>query len=156
MLYLIPPPFVSLIVIQEQELLPLLFGKLFIPQAVFQELTHPHAPASVQRFMKSPPDWIEVCKVSKTDLSLQHLDIGEQEAILLAEEINADLLIFDDKAGRLTAKERGLTITGTLGVLELAAIQQKIGLPQVIEKLLQTNINISSTLIDFILKKYKA
>ena len=55
-----------------------------------------------------------------TDLSL--LDPGEREAIQLAEQLQADFLLIDERKGRLEAKRRGLTTTGTLGVL-LAAGQ---------------------------------
>ena len=45
------------------------------------------------------------------------LGSGEQEAIPLAEEIHAAILISDDAAARAIAAQRGLTFTGTLGIL---------------------------------------
>jgi predicted nucleic acid-binding protein len=48
---------------------------------------------------------------------LAFLGLGEQEAIQLAEERHADLLLMDERKGRLEAKRRGLRTTGTLGVL---------------------------------------
>ncbi|HID99307.1 MAG TPA: hypothetical protein EYP59_03340 [Thiotrichaceae bacterium] len=59
----------------------------------------------------------------------------------------------DEKKGRLTAKGQGLIVMGVLGVLELANRQQKVDLPQAINKLLQTNIKISHSLIESLLKK---
>jgi len=59
----------------------------------------------------------------------------------------------DEKKGRLTAKDQGLIVMGVLGVLALANCQQKVNLPQAIDKLLQTNIKISPSLIESILKK---
>jgi len=47
------------------------------------------------------------------------LQIGEREAIRLAQEQRADLLLIDERRGRLEAKRRGLATTGTLGVLWL-------------------------------------
>ena len=45
------------------------------------------------------------------------LDAGEREAIELANELHADLLIVDDEAGRNAAAKLGFSVTGTLGVL---------------------------------------
>ena len=126
-----------------------------IPRAVYQELTHKNAPHSVQEYFLSLPTWIEVCEVknSNDNSSLLHLDAGEIEAILLSKQKKADLLLMDEKKGRLTAKGQGLIVMGVLGVLELANRQQKVNLPQAIDKLLQTNIKISPSLIESILKK---
>jgi predicted nucleic acid-binding protein len=148
-------PLRYLIGIGEPELLPQLFGKILIPKAVYQELTHKNTPDTIQQYFLSTPDWIEICDVksSDDDNSLVHLDQGEMEAILLAKQKQADLLLMDEKKGRLTAKEHGLIVMGVLGVLELANRQQKVDLPQAIEKLLQTNIKISPLLIESLLKK---
>ncbi|EDN69223.1 conserved hypothetical protein [Beggiatoa sp. PS] len=109
----------------------------------------------VQQYFLLLPTWIEVCEVKIPDdnSSLLHLDRGEIEAILLAKQKQADLLLMDEKKGRLTAKEQGLMVMGVLGILELANRQQKVDLPQAIEKLLQTNIKISPSLIESLLKK---
>ena len=140
--------------IGEHDLLPQLFGKLFIPRAVYQELTHKNAPDTVQKYFLSLPTWIEICdvEISNDNSSLFHLDAGETEAIILAKQKKADLLLMDEKKGRLTAKGQGLMVMGVLGILELANRQQKVDLPQAIEKLLRTNIKISPSLIESILK----
>ncbi len=141
--------------IGEHELLPQLFGKVFIPRAVYQELTHKNTPDIVRQYFQSPPNWIEICKVNivHENNSLIHLDAGETEAIILAKQKKADLLLMDEKKGRLTAKEQGLVVMGVLGILELANRQQKIDLAKSIDKLLKTNIKISSSLIQSILNR---
>ena len=51
---------------------------------------------------------------------LEELDIGESEAIALALEIDAELLLLDEKDARRVAKKRGLKRTSVLGVLREA------------------------------------
>ncbi len=45
------------------------------------------------------------------------MDRGEAEAIALAEELGANILLIDERAGRQVAQERGLTVVGTLSIL---------------------------------------
>jgi uncharacterized protein len=83
-----------------------------------QELAHIAAPAAVRAWLMRVPGWIEVqLAVSAPDLELASLGLGEREAIQLAEEQHADLLLIDERKGRFEAKRRGLKTTGTLGVL---------------------------------------
>jgi predicted nucleic acid-binding protein len=56
-------PLNYLIQIEEVDLLPLLFGTVLIPQAVFNELRHPLTPHKVQEWSKKLPLWIEVHRV---------------------------------------------------------------------------------------------
>ena len=91
-----------------------------------QELGHASAPAAVRQWLTRIPDWIDVrLAVSSPDAKLAFLGIGEREAIQLAEEQHADLLLMDERKGRLEANRRGLMTTGTLGVL-LAAGELKL------------------------------
>jgi len=47
----------------------------------------------------------------------ENLDKGEAETIALSIEISADLLLMDEKLGRKIAEEKGIKISGTIGVL---------------------------------------
>lgn len=115
-------PLNYLIQINCDSVLPVLYGKVFVPEAVFAELNSPNAPIAVTQWLLRRPAWLEVNTVhSQPDLVLGSLDPGEREAILLAEEIGADLLLLDERRGRHEACIRGLLTTGTLGVLLAAS-----------------------------------
>ena len=66
------------------------------------------------------------------------IDRGEWEAIELAKEIHANLLLIDDRAGVQTARELGFTVTGTLGVLVEAAASGLIEIEKALEQLGET------------------
>jgi predicted nucleic acid-binding protein len=61
-----------------------------------------------------------------SDEELFEVDAGEREAILLAEELNVDAIMIDDRDGRVIAERRGLRVLGTLGFLEIAHREGKL------------------------------
>ena len=68
--------------------------------------------------MTTIPDWIEVRVIApRKDPALEILDAGEREAIQIAEEQRAELLLIDERMGREEAKRRGIPTMGTLGVI---------------------------------------
>jgi predicted nucleic acid-binding protein len=69
---------------------------------------------------------------------LEKLQLGEQAAILLAESIGAELILLDEKSAPRIAAQRGMRITGTLGVLGEAAARGIVGLPAAIDLLRRT------------------
>jgi len=81
------------------------------------------------------------------------LDEGEAEAIVLALEVNADLVLLDDREARLQAKRLGIQVTGTLGILLRA---KRLGLieslKEELNKLKETGFHISKNLEKEILR----
>ena len=112
-------PLRYMIAVGQSDLIQSLFGHILIPRAVEAELTHPSAPAVVRQWMAQRPAWIDVRDlVAPPELALlQHLDAGEAEAIQLAINLNADLLIMDERSGREVATTRHITVVGILGIL---------------------------------------
>lgn len=78
-----------------------LYGSVLVPASVIEELSHPSAPNVVAGWLLNLPSWIDVRSVAFCeDTSLQNLDRGEREAIQLAEEQRAGLLLIDERLGR--------------------------------------------------------
>jgi predicted nucleic acid-binding protein len=96
-----------------------LFAEVLIPPGVAAELSGVGTPVAVRQWIAQPPGWLRVCPLqSAPDAELMgSLDRGEREAIQLAVEQKADILIIDEWKGRAIADRRGLPIIGALGVL---------------------------------------
>jgi predicted nucleic acid-binding protein len=132
-------PLNYLVLTHYQNLLPALFGEVVIPQKVSEELQRDETPLAVRQWIAQAPDWLSIRAVNRPlDLVTDKLGDGEREAILLAEELKAEVLLIDDKDGRDEAIRRQIPITGTLGVLRVAALKDLIDLPEAIHRLRQT------------------
>jgi uncharacterized protein len=70
---------------------------------------------------------------------LRELDAGEAEAIVLAIERRADILLVDERRARKTATAAGLAVTGLIGVVARAKRDGLIDLAKpVLDELIQT------------------
>lgn len=72
-------PINYLVLIELPDLLPKLFGRVLIPEAVHRELQSSKAPDPVKRFLAEVPGWLEVRASPEIDPALRHLDSGERE-----------------------------------------------------------------------------
>ena len=94
-------PLNYLIQIGCDDLLPELYGRIVVPSAVMLELADSGAPTIVRTWMLHVPSWMDVRPIASVpDAALAHLDLGEREAIQLAQEQHADLLLIDERKGR--------------------------------------------------------
>jgi len=81
-------PLNYLLLIEEINLLPAIFGHVLLPPAVLHELQHPKASPIVRQWAASLPMWLEVRPVAPAVIpELMALDAGEREAIQLALEL---------------------------------------------------------------------
>ena len=112
-------PLRYLIAVEKADLLVQLFATVLIPPAVARELSHPAAPSPVRQWIAGHPAWLRIHSLAtRLDIELMtSLDSGEAEAIQLAAEQKADILILDEWKGRTLAQSRFLPVTGALGVL---------------------------------------
>jgi len=141
--------------INQINLLPQLFQRIIIPQAVYSELSDTSAPLPVQTWIATPPNWLKVQPANQLgDAIADLLEPGEREAILLAQELNADLLLLDDMKARRVATERGIAITGILGILDRAATMKLIDLSAAVQSLQNTSFWASESLFQKLLNKH--
>jgi predicted nucleic acid-binding protein len=150
-------PLNYLLLIDAVELLPKLFEKVFTPAAVQAELLDPDAPAIVRAWAAQPPQWLEIRSVAATldDPAWRALDVGEREPLALARTVNADLVLMDDRAAVAVAVKQGLTVTGTLGVLDLAARQGLIHLADAFTRLKGTSFRYRPEIMDELLAQHQ-
>lgn len=146
-------PIISLLKIGKLEILKELYQEIYIAEAVFMELEI----GKNKKYYKdlSKLNWIKIKEVrNKNSLSyLIDLDKGEAETIILANEINADLIIMDETFGRFHAKSTNIKITGTLGLLIRAKNNGLIDtLKPLIYELRDKGIWLSEKLINKVLK----
>jgi len=120
-----------------------------------RELLHEDAPGPVRGWAANLPPWIFVPQnpVAVT-VGMERLQAGEQAAILLAESIPADMILLDEKSARRVAANRGLRITGTLGVLSEGAARGLVDLAAAIDQLRKTSFRYSPALLKATLDRF--
>lgn len=110
-------PIIALLKIDKLQILKDLYGTISIPQEVFNEI---EAGKNKEFYTDlSKIEWVKIEKIRNIKSLSYFLDLdkGEAEAIILATETEADLIILDETLGRFHAKYAGLKVTGTIGVL---------------------------------------
>jgi predicted nucleic acid-binding protein len=133
-------PLHYLILIDCIHILPMLYGRVFTPPAVIDEMTAPKTPEVVRRWAESPPEWLLVLAPAHVEdiprLGQGKRGAGEKAAIALARELGADVLFIDDKRGIQEAQKRGLKPVRMLTLIDRAAELGFIEkLPEVLERL---------------------
>ena len=148
-------PLRYLILIGQIDVLPQLFGAVAVPASVAGELRHSGAPVAVRAWATTPPPWLSVHDDPAIPLSLCELDPGERAAIALAHALGAGLLLLDDRRGALAARQDGLRVIGTIGMLIDAARQKLLELDVAFEALRATNFRFPPALFDTLLEEHR-
>ncbi len=116
-------PIILLSRVGRLDLLPALYGKVVVPAPVFQEVVVAGAERPGSRELQAAP-WMDVVETDLNDALFANLrrdlDLGEAATLALAKARRADLVLIDDRQGRLAAASLGLAVKGTLGILVAA------------------------------------
>ena len=140
---------VALAVVNQLELLEKLYDKLYILQAVFDEVTQIGKAQSdkLRQFLQS--------KVKRVDLTLTQLGLGlgEVEAISLYKKLDADVLLIDDNRAKKYASLNGVKVIGSLGVLIKAKEKGHIEMVKpCLDEIQKSEVYISKKLIEKMLE----
>ncbi len=151
-------PIITLVKIDKLLILKELFGEVYIPKGVYEELISNNAFKEEAQVINKC-EYIKVVTI-KNELAVKliqknlGLDLGESEAIVLSEELNSDILIIDEKKGRTVAKSMDINVAGTLGLLIQAKDRGIItNIRVILDSLIESNIRISTKLYEDILNK---
>ena len=145
-------PLIALAKINQLQLLKEYFGEVLIPEEVYDEVVR-RGSGLAGAVEIAACDWITRAQVTNrlaVDALCISLDRGEAEAIVLASEKNG-LLIIDDGEGRKAARQLGLKITGTIGILLLASKERKLDLRSALDDLKAAGFHLSNKEYDRIL-----
>ena len=140
-------PINYLVQIGHIDLLPKLAERTVLPASVAAELLHPSAPEAVRAWTAAPPAWVEV-RAAKRLIDAPDISAADREAITLAKELAASVLLMDDQQARRCATRLNVVTMGTLGLLEMAAARNLIALPLALEKLRGTSCFVADEIIE--------
>lgn len=120
-------------------------GELNILQKVYGKIIT--TPDIAEEYSQPLPEWVEIVTVKdkyRQQLLEMQIDKGESSAIALALETPGCTIILDDYKARVVAKQLGINITGTIGVIIKAKLKGIIpSIKPILEKIKQTNFHLS-------------
>ena len=143
---------ISFAVIDKLDILDTFFKTIYILQAVWIELQNSKNFKNKEKAIQFFKDRVKVIK-SENNLFLV-IDYGESEAVILYKDLNADLLLIDDKHARIIAESMQVNCIGTIGILIIAKEKGLVGsLRPIFQVLLDNKRYYSSVFLNNILKK---
>ena len=118
-------PITALLHLKLIHLLGLLYGPVFIPVSVAKELDSLTSFGFDLSFLGDKATYIirQAADTGFIKMLTIHVDAGEAEAVALAKELNADLLLIDEKFGKQYAEAENITCKGVVGILIAAKNQ---------------------------------
>lgn len=145
-------PLIALSLTDRLQLLNQLFAEVYVPKSVYQEVVTQGRQRPGSDAVRNA-DWLIVQQPALTSpipVALMGLDLGEQDVILLGQELAVDWLIIDERLGRKIAQAMGFQVKGTLGLFLVAC---QLGLltrqdaAQAVETFSKSSIRLSPRLL---------
>jgi predicted nucleic acid-binding protein len=148
-------PLHYLILVRQETILERLYENIIIPPGVLAELSHESAPVQILNWARNLPSWVTVIAPKSIPARFAVLDFGERQALALAKEIGADLILLDDKVARKVASHESMKVKGTLGVIAEAAKAHLLNFNETIEELQKTSMHLDQEVINEIMQEFK-
>jgi len=127
------------------------YGRIIVPETVWLEVAYHRPQALCAQVNLIRQRAVDFSPQVNALTPLYTLHAGEQEALHLCVAFKDSLLLTDDTAARLAAKNLGVTAHGTLGVLVRAVRRASLSKPEVLELLRaipsQTSLHVRASLL---------
>lgn len=151
-------PLILLGKIDRIDLLPQLYDDVLIPGSVLEEIEAKPGKAVPQIRVLLRSQQLQLQHAARHMLAElpMNLGAGEREAMALALETEADLVILDDQQGRQVARSKGMSVTGTVGVIIEARARSIV--PSVrheVDRLIEAGLWISEVLYHRIVQEFE-
>jgi predicted nucleic acid-binding protein len=148
-------PLISLFRSQQADLLAQLFTNIWVPKAVWQEVTESEHEDSASQGLVTAT-WPKIVHINQIPDVISKQDLGKGESEVLSFAINSPKVraMLDDHAARRCAKTLGISTLGTGGMLVLA--KQRGIIPSVgeaIEALRTAGMFLSDDLVQLLTTK---
>ncbi|MBP9890083.1 MAG: DUF3368 domain-containing protein [Leptospiraceae bacterium] len=144
---------IALAICDSLSLLELLYNKVKVPRAVFDEVSRKSKKEADKLNHYLENKIVEVNNTNHIIIKDGTLELGELEAMALYKQINADRLLIDDKRARKIADLNQIKVIGSLGILLLAKEQKLIlEIKSKVVKIQESDIFLSEDIIEKVLK----
>jgi predicted nucleic acid-binding protein len=142
--------------IRRLDILTMLFSEISIPRAVFNEFMVKASAEEKNRLEEVGIKVVDI-KDALAVMALQaDLGKGESECIVLAKELDIDLVVLDDKYARRAAEFLGLNVVGTLGILVRVHKEGRIRAKPLISKMREKGFWIDDVLYKRIMSEIES
>lgn len=145
----------ALVLIEAIDVLPASYQRVVVLPLVMVELSHPPMPHTVRTWTAQLPVRLTIQQpVRASETTVLTRDAGERQAMLLAQELRADLLVIGEKDGRRVARQRSVTVLDILGVLARAAAQGLPDVPGLLTRLRATHLCVTEAMVSGFSQRY--